>query len=181
MIINITQDIFFYIGLSLYLYLMYKMISNRKQRNKINELVLLLFGVYIIKVIALVFFPVLLTVGINSIKLNPTVWINPMDSIRYILKNNDLYGIVYNIGGNIALLMPLPVFLVYFFKEKVDNLKRIVLICFFVSLSIECLQYLESIIIPSVGRFCETNDIILNTFGGGIGYIIYYKYLRKIF
>ncbi|MBY0753939.1 VanZ family protein [Clostridium sardiniense] len=67
-----------------------------------------------------------------------------------------------------------------FFKEKVDSLKKILLICFFISLSIECLQYLESINIPSVGRFFETNDIILNTLGSGFGYIIYDKYLRRI-
>ena len=76
--------------------------------------------------------------------------------------------------------MPLPLFLIYFFKDKVDSLKKIILICFLVSLSIECIQYLESIIIPSVGRFFETNDMILNTFGAGTGYIMYNKYLRKL-
>ena len=175
--INIPGDAFFYIALICYLYLIYKIISNRKQRNKISELVLILFGIYIIKVLSLVFFPILIAKGVN---VNPTVWLNPMDSIKYIVKSNTLYGITYNIGGNLLLLMPLPVFLVYFFKDKVDSLKRILLICFFVSLSIECLQYLESIIIPSVGRFFETNDMILNTFGAGFGYIIYDKYLRKI-
>lgn len=34
--------------------------------------------------------------------------------------------------------------------------------------------------LPSVGRFFETNYIILNTSGFGLGYIIYNKYLRKI-
>lgn len=51
---------------------------------------------------------------------------------------------------------------------------------FLVSLSIECLQYIESTMLPSVGRFFETNYIILNTSGFGLGYIIYNKYLRKI-
>lgn len=177
MTINITSDAFFYIALICYLYLIYEIVTNGKVRNKINELVLILFGIYIIKVLSLVFFPILIVKGLN---INPTVWINPMDSIKYIIKSNTLYGIIYNIGGNLLLLMPLPVFLVYFLKDKVDSLKRILLICFSVSVSIECLQYLESIIIPSVGRFFETNDIILNTLGAGFGYIIYDKYLRKI-
>lgn len=181
MTINITQEGFFYISLIYYLYLMYKIISKSNHRNKINELVLLLFGIYIIKVLSLVFFPILITIGGNSVNISPTVFLNPINSISYIVKSNTLYGIVYNIVGNIALLMPLPVFLIYFFKDKVDSLKRILLICFLISLSIECLQYLESIIIPSVGRFFETNDIILNTLGGGLGYRIYDKYLRKIF
>ena len=177
MTINITGDAFFYIALICYLYLIYKRIINSKRRNKVNELVLILYGIYIIKVLSLVFFPILIAKGLN---VNPTVFINPIDSIIYIIKSNNLYGIIYNIGGNLLLLTPLPVFLVYFFKDKVDSLKRILLICFFVSLSIECLQYLESIIIPSVGRFFETNDMILNTLGAGFGYIIYDKYLRKI-
>lgn len=177
MTINITQDGSFYIALIVYLYFMYKRISNSKQRNKVNELMLILFGIYIIKVLSLVFFPILIVKGLN---VNPTVWLNPIHSIIYIIKSNSLYGIIYNIAGNFILLMPLPVFLIYFFKDKVDSLKRILIICFFVSLSVECLQYLESIIIPSVGRFFETNDMILNTFGAGFGYIIYDKYLRKI-
>lgn len=177
MTINITKDGFFYIALICYLYLIYKIISSSKQRNKVNELVLILFGIYIINVLSLVFFPILIAKGLN---VNPTVFFNPMDSIKYIIKSNNLYGIIYNIGGNFILLMPLPIFSIYFFKDKVDSLKKIILICFLVSLSIECLQYLESIIIPSVGRFFETNDIILNTLGAGVGYIIYNKYLRKL-
>ncbi|MGG7161196.1 VanZ family protein [Clostridium baratii] len=177
MAINITEDGFFYMSLICYLYLIYKIISKRKQRNKVNELVLILFGIYIIKVLSLVFFPILITKGLN---VNPTVFLNPVDSIKYIIKSNSLYGIIYNIGGNFILLMPLPIFLIYFFKDKVDSLKKIILVCFLVSLSIECLQYLESIIIPSVGRFFETNDMILNTFGAGTGYIMYNKYLRKL-
>lgn len=178
MTINITQDLFFYISLTCFLYTIYRKVKDNKQINKVRELILILFGIYIIKVLSLVFFPILIVKGLN---LNPTVWINPMDSIKYIIESNSLYGIIYNIGGNLLLLMPLPVFLVYFLKDKVDSLKRILLICFFVSLSIECLQYLESIIIPSVGRFFETNDIVLNTTSGFLGYLIYNKYLRNVF
>lgn len=180
MIINISQDGFFYIALIFYLYLTYKIINKSNHRNKINELVLLLFGIYIIKVLTLVFFPISITIGCNSVNVSPTVWLNPIKSISYIIKSNTLYRIIYNIGGNFILLMPLPVFLIYFFKDKVDSLKKIILICFLISLSIECLQYVESIIIPSVGRFFETNDIILNTLGAEVGYIIYNKYLRKL-
>lgn len=181
MAINITQEGFLYISLICYLYLIYKRISKSKYRNKVNELILLLFGIYVIKVLSLVFFPISITIGGNSVNVSPTVWFNPIKSISYIVKSNTLYGIIYNIGGNFILLMPLPVFLIYFFKDKGDSLKKMLLICCLVSLSIECIQYLESIIIPSVGRFFETNDIILNTLGGGLGYIIYDRYLRKIF
>lgn len=180
MYFNITQESFFYLMFICYLYIIYKTISKSKRRNKVKELVLVLLGIYIIKVLSLVFFPIQIKIGANSKIINPTVWLNPINSIYYIIKSNTLYGIIYNIGGNFILLMPLPIFLIYFFKDKVDSLKKIILICFLVSLSIECLQYLESIIIPSVGRFFETNDIILNTFGAGTGYIMYNKYLKKL-
>lgn len=132
MVINIAQEGFFYIALICYVYLIYKIISNSKHRNKINELVLVLFGIYIIKVLALVFFPILIKIGDNSVNVNPTVFLNPVDSIKYIVKSNSLYGIIYNIGGNFILLMPLPLFLIYFFKDKVDSLKKILLIGFLV-------------------------------------------------
>lgn len=176
--LNISSDMFFYLLLVLFLYTRYRLLYKKNNCvNYVRELMIIIFGIYIIKVLSLVFFPVLIAKGLN---IKPTVFLNPIDSIKYIIKSNNLYGIIYNIGGNLLLLITLPVFLVYFFKDKVDSFKRILLICFFVSLSIECLQYLESIIIPSVGRFFETNDMILNTLGAGFGYIIYDKYLRKI-
>ncbi|MGL6186677.1 MAG: VanZ family protein [Clostridium chrysemydis] len=53
-----------------------------------------------------------------------------------------------------------------------------VIIYFFISVGIECVQYIESVFISTVGRFFETNDIFLNTIGGAIGYILYDKHIR---
>ncbi|AIY83428.1 vanZ like family protein [Clostridium baratii str. Sullivan] len=178
--INISQGMFFYVSLILFLYFRYFIVKKKEKLDRVKELIILLFGIYIIELLSLVLFPIAFNFGKGIVNRSPTVWLNPMDSIIYIIKSNDVTGIIYNIFGNFILLLPLPIFLIYFLKEKIDNIKIILLICFCTSLGIECIQYIESIIIPSVGRFFETNDILLNTAGGIFGYIMYDKYLRKI-
>lgn len=178
---KITGDMFFYISLIILLYYRYKSVKNKNRKvNIIRELMIILFGIYLIKLMSLVFLPVIIKFGDNVIRKNPIVWINPLKSIYHILNTNNLFGVIYNIGGNIILLMPLPIFLIYFFGEKVDNMVNIIVICFLFSLGIEILQYIESLLIPSLRRYFETNDILLNTAGGVFGYIIYDRYLRKI-
>lgn len=178
--ININEEIFFYIVLICYLYLIYKIIGKSRKRNKTAELIMIIFGIYIFKVISLVFFPILIQFGSNIIERSPIIWLNPINSWIHIIKNNDIYGILYNIVGNLVLLFPLPIFLIYFYKKKVDSLLRMLIICFLVSFGIESFQYIESILISGVGRFIETNDIILNTIGGVLGYIFYNRCLRKL-
>lgn len=136
--------------------------------------------IYLFKVISLVFFPIVIQFGSNLIVRLPTIWLNPINSWMDIIKNNDIYGILYNIVGNLVLLFPLPIFLIYFYKKKVDSLLRMLIICFLVSFGIESFQYIESILISGVGRFIETNDILLNTIGGVLGYIFYDRRLRKL-
>lgn len=178
-IINISQDMIFY-SLVIY-YLFYRYIKIKKGiKDKITELIMIIFGIYLFKVISLVFFPIVIQFGSNIIVRSPTIWLNPVNSWIYIIKNNDIYGILYNIVGNLVLLFPLPIFVVCFYKKKVDSLLRMLIICFLVSLGIESFQYIESILIAGVGRFIETNDIILNTTGGVLGYIFYDRCLSKL-
>ncbi len=69
-----------------------------------------------------------------------------------------------NILGNIILLSPYGFFLGYFVKIK--KVKLIALLSFFVSLTIEIIQY-------RIGRVFDVDDIILNVIGGIFGYYIY--------
>ena len=180
--INISSDMFFYLSLVWLAYFRYVSMSKKKEKiNKTRELIIILFGIYILKVISLVFFPIVFQFGNNVIRRSPIVFLNPITSITYIFKHNDVNGIFYNIVGNIMLLFPLPTFIIYFYKYKFDNLISIFLICLLVSTSIECIQYIESILIAGVSRFFEINDILLNTFGGVFGYIVFDRYIRKIF
>ena len=68
---------------------------------------------------------------------------------------------------NILLFVPLGVFLPLVFK-KAEKIAKTVLICFGASLAIELLQ----LIFP-LGRAFDVDDLILNTFGGALGYALY--------
>lgn len=176
--INISQDIFFYLALLCILYSRY--IKIEKKSNISKEIIIILFQIYIIKVISLVFFPITFQFGSCIIIRLPIIWINPIDSWIHIIQSNNLYGIIYNILGNIMLLAPLPTFLIYFHICKFDNIRKIFFICLLTSLGIEVIQYIESILIAGVSRFFEINDILLNTLGGMIGYLLYNKYIKKL-
>ncbi len=179
--ISISTDMIFYTSLAFLLYYRYaKIIKTKKTIDGIRELILIFFFMYLLKVISLVFFPIMFQFGDEITKLEPIIWLNPIYSWIYIFKSHTILGSIYNILGNIFLLFPLPIFLIYFYNKKVDSLLRMLIICFLISFGIESFQYIESILIAGVGRFIETNDIILNTAGGVLGYIFYYRCLRKL-
>src|SRR6186713_1139392 len=71
--------------------------------------------------------------------------------------------------GNFAMLLPLGIYLPLIYKglRKAYNFFVVLLICFFVSVGIELLQLATSF------RSADIDDVILNTLGGGVGFIIY--------
>ena len=71
---------------------------------------------------------------------------------------------IYNVIGNIVLFIPFG-FFIYIKFEK--NKTKTLLAVFIMTLGVEFIQGF----IPY--RFCDIDDIILNTFGGYIGIIIY--------
>ena len=71
---------------------------------------------------------------------------------------------IYNVIGNIVLFIPFGFFIyIKFEKNKIKALLAV----FIMTLGVEFIQGF----IPY--RFCDIDDIILNTFGGYIGIIIY--------
>ncbi len=71
---------------------------------------------------------------------------------------------------NILMLIPMGMYLRYYFKR---NFFETCLICFFVSCFFELTQYSSLFgIYPRPYRLCDVDDLIQNTFGGIIGYII---------
>lgn len=102
----------------------------------------------------------------------------PFAEIRRYLTYRDTLGfrlVALNLGGNILGFTPLgftlPVVLRWFQKWF-----RTIGICLIFSLSIETIQ-----LITHVGCF-DVDDIILNTLGGSIGYMLYFvtAYVRRI-
>lgn len=83
-----------------------------------------------------------------------------------------------NVIGNIALFIPFGYIISKYIKPK--NILYILLIALCVSTTIEIVQL-------NIGRSLDIDDIILNTIGCTIGYILYlifnnlYKYLPNIF
>ena len=78
---------------------------------------------------------------------------------------------IKNIFGNLILLLPLGLMLPILWKGF-RNVTKVILFGFFLSLSIEVMQLL-SVYIGNMGRAFDIDDIILNTIGVYIGYVIY--------
>jgi glycopeptide antibiotics resistance protein len=71
--------------------------------------------------------------------------------------------------GNFVMLLPLGIYLplLYTRLKKAYSFFAVLWICFLVSVGIELLQLATSY------RSTDIDDVILNTFGGGAGFIIY--------
>lgn len=76
-----------------------------------------------------------------------------------------------NIFGNIIAFIPFGMYLSYMTESKVRFISAF-LYTFSLSLTIELVQ-----LITKVGS-CDVDDIILNTLGGVIGYILWYIYSK---
>ena len=105
--------------------------------------------------------------------------LTPLKEIKRFMKyiwDNDALGSAarLNIFGNIIAFMPFGIYLPYTSESKLGFISTF-LYTFSLSLTIELVQ-----LITKVGS-CDVDDIILNTLGGVIGYILWYIYtkLRK--
>jgi Glycopeptide antibiotics resistance protein len=74
--------------------------------------------------------------------------------------------------GNLVMLLPLGIYIPLLFPG-LSGFFRIFIICLFVSISIELMQLITSV------RSTDIDDVILNTSGAVIGYVLY-KFLRLI-
>jgi len=74
--------------------------------------------------------------------------------------------------GNLVMLLPLGIYIPLLFP-KLSGFFRVFLICLLVSISIELMQLITSV------RSTDIDDVILNTSGAVVGYVIY-KFLRFI-
>lgn len=191
-----------FIILGVILYLSGRAIFIRINSNKIKqiywlkELIILLFIVYIYMVISVTLFPIPIGYTMNFRSILSLVNII---SLKSIIENINLVGVAYNgdiifmvklimrnVLGNVLLLMPLGFFIPILWS-RFRQLKRIVLLGFTLSVLIEFLQLLQSLI-GGIGRVSDVDDVIFNVLGTIIGYYIYKltfklveKYEIKIF
>ena len=154
---------------------MIKFIKRNKEEKFLNfrEVMSLMFKFYILMVIIVTFFPLVIGGYIGKPSMNIVPVFNTIKDIYEVPIEMESYMVrfwIKNILGNILLLLPLGIFIPMFFK-RLRSFKSTVITCALVSLSIEVVQYISMYF----GNFrsCDIDDIILNTLGGMIGFIIY--------
>lgn len=95
--------------------------------------------------------------------------LTPLKEIRRFIQYRDMLGkkvVFLNLAGNVIAFMPFGIFLPIFFK-RCRHLFYTVWYSFELSLIVEVLQ-----LIFKVGTF-DVDDLILNTAGGLLGFIVY--------
>lgn len=96
--------------------------------------------------------------------------------IHRFLKYRHILGtgaVLINVAGNVAVFIPLGFALPVLF-ERIKSFLQVLILSFAISLLAETLQ-----LILRVGCF-DVDDLLLNTIGGCIGYLIY-RILRSCF
>ena len=96
----------------------------------------------------------------------------PFNTIsEYVVQGGSIAGIsLANVLGNILLFVPMGVLLPIVF-QKCDKWCKTVLIGAVVSTAIECVQYFFA-------RSADIDDVILNTLGTAVGFLIYKAFMR---
>lgn len=133
--------------------------------------------IYFSLLIGVTLFPIRLP-SIDFADINPVINLNLFSILNY---GFNIYSVI-NIVGNLLLLAPLPIILNLNNFNKLINLKNVVISSFFISLSIELLQYLEAFFkIVYIPRATDILDLLLNTLGGLLGYFILriYEHYQK--
>ncbi|QWH17885.1 VanZ family protein [Bacillus mycoides] len=156
-------------------------IKDKKQVYWLKECINFLFIIYICMVVAVTLFPLPIGFPSSVENLNRSVNIIPFASIiKDIGQMGSAYDgdvlfmiglIVRNVGGNVLLLMPLG-FLAPLIWNKFKKVKNAILLGFIISVSIELLQLIESLV-SGWGRITDIDDVICNVLGSIIGYSIY--------
>lgn len=96
--------------------------------------------------------------------------LEPFKEIRRFCGSMDQLGfraVFVNLAGNILAFIPFAFFLPVVSK-KAERLAQTVFLTFLLSLGIECAQ-----LVTKVGSF-DVDDLILNTAGGLIGYLLHW-------
>lgn len=151
----------------------------RKAKQKQSLLHIAIFSmtyIYIVAVIAITIFPIpIQSLLIHDLKADPAILSNhnnfvPLQSINEIISLHSMRTLVLQIAGNILLFMPLGFYFPLLAKKL--NLKRIMIIGIAASISIEATQGLISFFLGLNYKVVDIDDVLLNTIGTLIGYLV---------
>ena len=102
---------------------------------------------------------------VDFIHETPFVWNDPSTYLKAII-DPSFYVVIFNI----VMFVPLGMYLKYYFK---CSFKKTVLYSFLLSLFFELTQLTGLYFIyPNPYRLCDIDDLIINTLGGVLGYIL---------
>ncbi|MEN8649000.1 VanZ family protein [Bacillus cereus group sp. BceL062] len=147
-------------------------INDRKKNNKFPFIISLYrysFVIYAIFLIKYVFFPIhiLFNSTIES-TIDMYYQLIPFKSIsKEIFVTNNWIQII----GNVLLLFPLGVYL-GLLNKKAINLKYVLKMIILTTITIEIIQFIIDLLTGFPNRLFDVDDIILNVFGGLIGWIL---------
>lgn len=136
------------------------------RKKTFKEIIYLIFIIYLVALIYFLFFSEKL--GRGNLSNNIGINLKPFNEIKRYMNNKSQIGditSILNIYGNVFLFIPYGIMMPLMQKKR-----KIIKTTFYTmifSIIIEFLQY-----IFKVGIF-DIDDIILNTIGGFLGYIIY--------
>lgn len=130
-------------------------VKNKRKFVVYEELLLLIFVVYVLMFFQIVTYQDVINYGNNFIPFK--------ELTRYRFGSKLFYR---NIIGNILLFLPYGFFSSYYLRLKKGDIKLATFLIIIVSFSIEIVQLL-------IGRCFDVDDILLNMIGGICGYYLY--------
>ncbi|WP_315079839.1 VanZ family protein [uncultured Clostridium sp.] len=148
-------------------------IKKSKEKNVMREIFINVFFIYFLILINLT----ICKGSVLQISFEDKRSINYIPLVETIkMFQNNYMGIgntLYNVVGNIVLFLPLGFFIPLLFKKK-NSVLNIALYGFITSLTIELIQLLTS------SNITDVDDIIFNTLGAALGFLIFNVFYRII-
>lgn len=168
----LTIDSWYILLPAFILFILSLFIGTRKKNYRAGQYFLLItFAIYLLAVIHLVFFPIEVYSG--EYKSTQPLWLQILQKINFMpILTIDIPGFVLNI----IMLIPFGVYLPLLYGG-VASAKNAAKYGFLLSLVIEVLQLTFELTLGS-GRTTDINDIIANTLGAAVGFLILQKLVK---
>ncbi|WHY03196.1 VanZ family protein [Neobacillus sp. DY30] len=172
----LTIDSWYILIPAFIIFLLSLFIGARKKNYQAGQyFTLITLAIYLLTVIHLVFFPIEVYPG--GYEWTGPLWLAILKEIQFIpILTIDIPTFVLNI----IMLIPFGVYLLLL-NDKVDSARKAARYGFYLSLSIEILQLTIEVTLGS-GRIADINDLIANTLGAVVGFLIIKKLVKiKLF
>lgn len=143
-------------------------VYRQKRKITITQLgVLISFGIYLLCDIHLVFFPIEVNIGPYA---NQTPWYKTINFIPILTLDVTTFLL------NIVMLIPFGMY-IPFLSKSATSVKKVAKLGFMLSLSLEMMQLLIRVTLGN-GRSTDINDLLANTAGAVIGFLIVEKLFK---